>query len=254
MAYQSVREPAPEGSTRLAMVARARADVFCQLTTAFFDPTRDLVEQLADGSFSASFITSFQDLMNRDISAEAVFHAVRPLRSFQTTLSRGAEDDLLHELNREYTRLFIGPGRAVVPPYETFYNPKATESPLLMVSREAKAVESAYREAGVAVAGDLREPADHFATECEFIYYLAQKEADSWSEDNAANALAWRRRQLAFLETHLGRWGGQFCHRVLSESSHPFYQSCAHLGKYIVELEGCDSAHSPNKPDLGKPG
>lgn len=240
--------------SKLAHVALARANIFGLLAFAFFDPTEEFVGQLIDGSYVSELHGYFRDLTNRPISNGEAREAFEPIKSVQADLARREMYDLLRELKVEYARLFIGPGQAAVPPYETIYGRKAKDiSPLLMVSPEALAVEAAYKEAGVAISSELREPPDHFATECEFLYYLCGKESDSWMEGNNKEALVWRRKQLAFIDGHLGRWGVQFCQDVEAESHHPFYKAIAHFTKTIIQIEGSDSIESENKPDMGKP-
>jgi len=136
---------------------------------------------------------------------------------------RGPSDDLLHELKVEYARLLIGPGRMLVPPYETLYAPKAKErNLLLMVSPESLAVERAYCEAGVAISNGLREPPDHFAAGAEFVCSLSKKEAEAGAASDNTSAKIWRWSELTFPDEHLGKWGCRFCHQVETESHHPF--------------------------------
>ncbi len=239
--------------SRLAQVALARANVFGLLAFAFFDPNDEFVGQLISGSYVSEIHGYFQDLANRQISSDEARTAFAPLKKAQAELAQSKPDELLRAMKVEYARLFIGPGHAAVPPYETFYGPRGKDnSPLLMVSPEAMAVEAAYREAGVAISSDLREPPDHFATECEFLYYLCKIESDSWAEGNNEDAKKWRRHQLAFIDGHFARWGVQFCRDVETVSRHPFYQAIAHLGQTIIHIEGSDSIESENKPDLAR--
>jgi TorA maturation chaperone TorD len=111
-----------------------------------------------------------------------------------------------------------------------------------MVSPAAMAVEQAYREAGLAMSQERRDPPDHFAVELEFFYYLSRKESNAWSEADNASAKKWRRRELAFIDGHLGCWGQRFCSQVQQESLHPFYGAIAHIAETLLKLEGSDAA------------
>ncbi len=72
--------------------------------------------------------------------------------------SKGADE--LHEaLIDEYTRLFIGPHRLPVQPYESWWvDGKLMGKSLLKVKRD-------YRKAGIVKARDYAEPEDHVAFE-----------------------------------------------------------------------------------------
>lgn len=237
--------------SRLAHIALARANAFGLLAIAFFDPTEDFANQLVSGSYLSEVNSYFQDLTSRQPTAR---QALEPLKALQATLAEANPQRLLRELKVEYARLFIGPGRMRVPPYETFYGVKSGNSqPLLMVSPAAIAVENAYRQAGVAVSRDLREPPDHFATEAEFMYYLCKKESDAWAEGDNDNARSWRRRQLAFLDGHLGKWGCEFCRQVEENSRHPFYKAAASYAVGLIELEGSDSIQQDVTEQTGGP-
>lgn len=203
----------------LAASASARANAFGLLALAFLDPDGELVQRLVDGSFLATLE-----------SAAGEPAALESLRAVQASFAGSDPAASLKALKMEYARLFIGPGRAVVSPYETIYDSQARDvRPLLMVSPAAVAVEQAYREAGVALAAGLAQPPDHFATEAEFLYYLGQKEAECWVAGAEAGAREWRRKATSFMTGHLGGWGREFCRLVEAQSCHPFYSAVAHF-------------------------
>lgn len=207
----------------LADRALARAEAFGLLALAFFDPTPELVRGLADGSYRAAL---------QDAAGELTW----PFQELPASLFEGDAAAALKTLKVEYARLFIGPGRPAVSPYETIYEGKARAiRPLLMVSPAAMAVEQAYREAGVTVAAGLREPPDHFAAEAEFLYYLGHKEAGCWTAGDRAGAEAWQERARVFLAAHLGGWGQEFCRLVEAESRHPFYRAAARCAAALLE-------------------
>jgi TorA maturation chaperone TorD len=116
-----------------------------------------------------------------------------------------------------------------------------------MVSPAAMAVEAAYREAGIGMAEEKREPPDHFAVELEFLYYLSKKESDAWAAGDNEKAREWRRHELAFMDGHLSKWGPVFCARVGAESLHPFYRGIAAFASTLLKLEGNNGL--PGKPE-----
>lgn len=233
--------PLPSSSTLAQTVAATqaatRADLFGLLAVAFIDPTAASAAQLADGSYLAQLDGACAELGSAWPGAA---EALAPLAAAQPGFAATSAEELLHALKVEYARLFIGPSKPAVSPYATAYGARHKEgATLLMVSPEALAVEAAYREAGVALAANRREPPDHFATELEFLYYLCQQEARCWAAGAEDEAALWQRRQAAFLDRHLLPWGAAFCRQVQEASHHPFYQALARFaGDFFQLLRG----------------
>lgn len=223
--------------SKLALMSVARASVFRLLATAFYDPTPELVQQLVSGTYISELNGYYADLVSYYRRGQ---DALSGLMALQSELGARDQAELLKELRVEYARLFIGPGHPAVQPYETFYDPKqsAETTPLLMVSPAAMAVEQAYLDAGLAMSSNRREPPDHFAVELEFSYYLSKKESDAWAERANADAKKWRRRELAFIDGHLGCWAQAFCEKVQAESTEPFYRALAGFASILLRLEG----------------
>jgi putative dimethyl sulfoxide reductase chaperone len=241
MVVETKPDAATAAFSKLAFIAMARANIFRLLTLAFYDPTQDFVQQLASGSYVSELHGYYSDMVSHyHIGVDAL----TPLKDYQSGLSEHDLAELLKGMKVEYARLFIGPGIPVVQPYETFYDEKLknTSQPLLMVSPSAIAVENAYLEAGLAVAENKRTPPDHFAVELEFLYYLSKKESDAWAESDNTAAKKWRRRELAFIDGHLGCWGQRFCSKVQKESFHPFYRSITFFAGTLLKLEGSSTA------------
>jgi len=241
MTVQSEREAAAVAFSKLSFLALAHSNVFRLLALAFYDPTAEFVQQLISGSYVAELRGYYSDLVaHHHINLEALDQ----LKADQASLIDRVPQELLKELKVEYARLFIGPGRPAVQPYETFYDEASISSgrPLLIVSPAAMTVEQAYREAGLALPKALQEPPDHIAIELEFLYYLSKKESDGWATGDNVGAKKWRRRELAFIDGHIGRWGQQFCGKVEAESQHSFYRAIAHFGNALIRLEGSNSA------------
>lgn len=123
------------------------------------------------------------------------------------------------DLEVEYARLFVGPGRPVAHPYESVYREGKTMGDCTLAVRQSYAAE------GLAPEGHSLP--DHVALELEFMAHLARREAEAWERDEEEEALACLRQQEAFLGEHLGRWLPRFCRRVLAGEAHPFYARLA---------------------------
>jgi len=123
------------------------------------------------------------------------------------------------ELEAEYARLFVGPGRPVAHPYESVYREGRVMGDCTLAVRQSYAAE------GLAPEGHSLP--DHVAVELEFMAYLAQREAEARERGDEEGALAYLRQQEAFLSEHLSRWLPRFCQRVLAGEAHPFYADLA---------------------------
>lgn len=224
------------GSTADAVMARSA--LYAEVANAFLDPNPELAQRLADGSLRAEL----GDLLDQIPMAASLRASTYLALDSLATLSREVEasnlDAALHGLKVEFARLFLGPGRPAVSPYETLYGRRNKDTvATLMVSREAEGVSKSYREAGVGLSASQHEPPDHFATECEFMCFLCAQEAESAAQQDVARASEWRRRQVTFLEEHLGRWQGPFLAAVENDARDEFYRVVARLAAAFLSAD-----------------
>ena len=121
-------------------------------------------------------------------------------------------------LNEAFTRLVRGvlPG-SPDPPYESLYRDGALEGP------SGAAVRSAYRSAGVDLAPDSGELADHLGIECHFVGTLRER-------GDAAEAEA-------FLAEHPRQWVGEFAASVRERDPPPFYRGLLTLTEIALSGE-----------------
>jgi TorA maturation chaperone TorD/Pyruvate/2-oxoacid:ferredoxin oxidoreductase delta subunit len=128
-------------------------------------------------------------------------------------------------LEREFTRLFLGPGRPVAHPFESVYREGRMMGQTTLDVRRRLATE------GLAPAG--RALPDHVGIELTFMAHLAGREAKAWDDDpeQARHYLALQGR---FLHDHLAAWLPQFCHRVLAGRPHDHYAQLARQAEAFV--------------------
>lgn len=121
-------------------------------------------------------------------------------------------------LNEAFTRLVRGvlPG-SPDPPYESLYRDGALEGP------SGAAVREAYRSAGVDLAPDSGELADHLGIECHFVGTLRER------GDRAAAE--------AFLADHPRQWVGEFAAAVRDRDPPPFYRGLLTLTEIALSGE-----------------
>lgn len=77
-------------------------------------------------------------------------------------------------------------------------------------SQELADISGFYRAFGFETGGEVRERPDYLATELEFMYVLALKEAHAATQGQAEAAQLCQEAQGKFLNDHLGKWVGVF--------------------------------------------
>lgn len=147
--------------------------------------------------------------------------------------TRALAPSRLRELERDYLRLFEGPGRPLAPPYESVH--LGTEG--LLFDALTLDVREQYARWGLEVARKGRVPDDHIAHELHFAAHLAGAAAaalGAGDEGRAKKALAGLE---GFLSRHLGRWAPAFAARAAAGARTGFYRGTALLlGDAVASL------------------
>ena len=158
------------------------------------------------------------------------------------------------ELEVDHARLFVGPYTLLAPPYGSVY----LDAERRIMGDSTFEVVNCYREAGLIVTEDFKNPPDHIVVELEFMHFLIAKEIEATTKENAldfANAL---NKQQTFLDTHLCPWIFEFVDNVERNAQTSFYRNLARITKAyisydfqtitsmanILHLIGCDSNNS----------
>lgn len=130
-------------------------------------------------------------------------------------------EELIREIEDEYVRLFLGPGKVEVLPYQSTYegHPIYGETTLMLKSILAEAGLRISRKAGV---GE-----DHIGVELKFMAYLCQSALDSLT--NGKNVMAILEKQKKFLEENMLPWVEKLCDDVLRSSTAKFYRGLARI-------------------------
>lgn len=138
----------------------------------------------------------------------------------------------LSQLQTAYTGLFINRlGGVPAPPYGSVYLDSAGR---IMGDSTAR-VASWYARFGLRQE-EGGEPADHLATELEFLYYLVEREELALERRDSAAARAATLDQARFGAELFFPWCQQFCNRLLGATPlHPLY-------RYAGELFSCFAA------------
>ena len=136
------------------------------------------------------------------------------------------------ELIPEYHRLFVGPGSLPAPPYESVYR-----EGWRVMGETTLDVQRRYEEAGCVFVPSFNELPDHVAAELGFMAVLCEEETKAWEAEDLSEALAWLRRERAFLDDHLTRWLSAFSERLLASTEVLFYRELAGTLREFITLD-----------------
>jgi DMSO reductase family type II enzyme chaperone len=136
-------------------------------------------------------------------------------------------------LDSSYRVLFGHTARGAVPPYETEYGNEA----LFQQPQELGDLMGFYHAFGLMVRGSEHERADHISCECEFLSFLAMKEAYALEHRDAAMLDQTIKAEKLFLRDHLGRFLPTFARQLIRENAAGFYAQLAHLCLHFLSQE-----------------
>ena len=118
----------------------------------------------------------------------------------------------------EFTRLFIGPGKAPAYPYECVYR-----SPNRLLMQEITGeVRQFYLEQGLIMQRLNTIPDDHLVAELEFLLYMSRKMLEQPEQ-----ALSFAGTQREFLRKHILSWIDDFVNDILNNTKELFFQHLA---------------------------
>lgn len=148
---------------------------------------------------------------------------VRGLKEMSGVLDALSRESL-EELRRDFTRLFIGPGEAAAPPYESFY----LGGNGLLFDEVTLNVRYVYREYSLRAPRKNREPDDHIGLELALVSELAgrQSQLDPRRVDDTHQTVS---GLSSFLSRHLLRWSEEFLDRMLAAARTDFYRGAARM-------------------------
>ncbi|MDO8673544.1 MAG: molecular chaperone TorD family protein [Dehalococcoidia bacterium] len=152
----------------------------------------------------------------------------RELRELESYLG-GLHD--VAPLETEYVRLFRGPGRSAVYPYESMHVDGEIMGPSTL------SVLGAYRDGGLSPSADFKDLPDHVCAELEFMYYLCVMEQQCEQQRDSLGRASYRQLQDSFLAEHLALWIPGFVERILVNTSSPFYRGLAALTRDFLGFE-----------------
>ncbi len=148
--------------------------------------------------------------------------------------------DRMAALEDDYTRLFIGVGRTLAPPYESVY---LSEEHILF-EKETLAVRNWYRKYGLQVPQLHVLPDDHIGYELFFLARLSGRVVSLLESGETEAAIAVRTDMHRFVENHPFRWVHMFVDRILKYCQTDFYAATGLLTRFVVEQGRRDATHT----------
>jgi DMSO reductase family type II enzyme chaperone len=211
--------PAPSCAAPTALdLALCRSALYEALALGFRPPAADTVARLATPAGAAG-LAAAAELLDRDAGPPALAPRVRRLAATDT-----------RALAATYQDLFGHVVRGAAPAYETEYG----ADDLFRQPQELADLGGFYAAFGLALAAHAAERADHVACECEFLMFLARKEAAALERADAATAREAARAARLFLRDHVGRFVPSLCERIRRAGAGGFYDALADLAEAFV--------------------
>ena len=222
-------QPQEEQEYSINEVVRLRGDIYAFLS-------RGYKKEVDEGYLKdiKEIVPAFERL-SIDTEDEVFTNGVVCLKDFVASLE--GREDVLEDLNRRYTTLFLGVGYRDsvehVNPFESVYL-----SPERLVMQEQRdEVMEFYARFGMGVSDDFKEPEDHMAAELSFIGRLCELALDDLNNDDIKNALEKLRAQKEFMFGHLLRWVHLLCSDLREAAKDGFYKCLADITMGYARLD-----------------
>jgi len=217
-------------------IALCRSALYEALALGFHPPTEETAAHLASAEGAAALADAaavLDEAWGTDM-ASLIRRAAAPPRR-----------PTVEELSIDYRRLFGHTVRGPVPPYETEYGDDSVFLPI----QEMSDLGAFFRAFGLALRTEGRQRIDHISCECEFLMFLARKEA--YALERVLKAVGDDARQATrlFLRDHLGRFAPAFGTKLAREDPGGFYGALGDLCAAFVTHE-CARVGVPAGPEF----
>lgn len=143
--------------------------------------------------------------------------------TFFKQLSSTELEALQKEIKVEYARLFLGPRRVPVPPYESTYR----ENKKSIFGQNTKRVQELYEHAGLKLNEKVNIPHDFIGFELEFMYYLTYQTIQAIEKKDDVLIQKLLDYQLHFLAEHLTQWIGQLTEDIFEQTKLDYFKILA---------------------------
>ena len=134
-------------------------------------------------------------------------------------------DSEFKELKADYTRLFVGVGKVLAPPWESVY----FNEDRMIFQKQTLEVRNWYRRFGLELENLHKEPDDHIGLEMSFIAYMAELGIKALEEQDEEKYQLLNDAKRQFLSEHLLQWGPTWCALVKENAKTDFYRGLSYL-------------------------
>ena len=232
-----MRDSVPYAATVESAIdlALCRSVFYEVLAVGFRPPTRETLARLCAHD-TAVVLDVAAVIVEADLETD--------LRRYSRRLGSYGEG-VLSRLQTSFGRLFGHTVRAVVPPYETEYG----EDSLFLPCHELSDIAGFFQAFGLALDPTAHERVDHISSECEFLLFLARKEAYALECRDLQMQQDVQHATRLFLRDHLGGWAPAFGHRLAREDPEGFYGNLGGLCHAFVSAD-CRRLGVPAGPQM----
>jgi TorA maturation chaperone TorD len=192
---------------------RAKGEAYKLLAECYYLPTPELKGKLTDLE---------QQLTN--VCPEAMLY----VKEMYEEMNRLYDFDAL---SLDFSKLFLGPYKLHAPPYGSVY----LDGERQIMGESTLEVRNKYRESGLDISSDFRDPPDHIAAELEFMYFLILKETEAIGNSDIDSTVSFLEKQRAFLRENLGAWVFEFADTLEEKAETDFYRNLAKATRAFVE-------------------
>lgn len=196
---------------------------------AIYAARLDLVEFLVAATHDAPGEAFVADVLEGEVTAPAdsvnddLDRGFALLEEFVEANRERPIEDVVDDLEVEYTRLLVGP-RPPVTPHETY-----VREDMEYLGEGLPKVKASYAAAGWKPPENYPEEADHVAVELAFLRYLIRSQHQGREE-----ALGYQR---VFHEEHLTHWLEECALEIAEKTHETFYEAVGHLLAGYDEFE-----------------
>lgn len=204
-------------------LALCRATIYSALALGFRAPSEETIARLA-ATDNGGILAEAAALVDPDQKSKLV--------SSIAALSQAGkvENDSLFS---SYRALFGHTARGEIPPYETEYGHEA----LFQQPQELSDLMGFYHAFGLTLVHGQHERPDHISCECEFLSFLALKEAYALEHNDTDMLAETCKAQKLFLRDHLGRFVPTFATTITQHNHAGFYGKLAKFAFEVLTLE-----------------
>ncbi|MHC4181915.1 MAG: TorD/DmsD family molecular chaperone [Planctomycetota bacterium] len=156
----------------------------------------------------------------------------RPDLHFNEQTPNEVSDKFLNDLELEYTRLFIGPGKHISP-YESAYRGNGNA----LWGETTVAVKNFIESSGLEYSSNWFGLPDHIGVELEFMQRFTCREKEAWTQEDKETAIRCLEFEKKFIDEHLSQWVPIFCNKVKEETQVAFYGEIADLTRQFIDYD-----------------